>query len=98
MAFSGEGASKPFLTSGCPFISFFLSPLWSDTESPDLGLPAITLFKNNPQETRLPGLPQWMRFSIEYHFVQIQGFPRRKQQIEILERFRQKVTFHTVSF
>jgi hypothetical protein len=50
MAFSGEGASKPFLASGCPFISFFFNPLWPYSQSPHVGLPAITFFKNNPQD------------------------------------------------
>jgi hypothetical protein len=38
--------------------------------------------------SRLPSFPERMRLSIEYHFIQIQSIPRRKQQIKILERFR----------
>jgi hypothetical protein len=53
VAFSGKGASKPFLASGCPFISFFLASLWSYSKGPDLGLPAVIFYtqKNRQQIT-----------------------------------------------
>jgi len=50
VAFSGKGASKPFLASGCPFISFFFASLWSYSKSPDLGLPAVILYQQKNQE------------------------------------------------
>ena len=72
MAFSGKGASKPFLTPECPFISFFLDSLWSGSESDHLGLPAVTHFpQKNPYLEKLPGLSEWMRLSVEYHLGQV---------------------------
>jgi hypothetical protein len=46
VAFSGEGASKPFLAPECPFISFFLHPLWAGSQSYYLGVPAVTRFQH----------------------------------------------------
>ena len=48
------------------------------------------------QKDLLPGASNWMRFSIEDHFVKIQRALRCEEKIEVLESLRKEKTLHRV--